>query len=307
MKFGNMITMQSFLATLRRSVRMLFDEADAIEWAGEALTGIDAYTMYEQAVAFVEVKDHMAPIPARLDSIIQIARNNCWQEEPSTCTPAAAVQAATETACDGIPIDCCGLPLTSYDVAYYRPYFDLIYNYHGWASSTLYEACYTPVGLSNHSFFNSLVEPQTDPIYQSCTDEYNIKHPYLVFSFASGYVAIAYHRVKLGEDGFPMIPDDYSYIQAVSAYIKYKLAGIKFDNNEPGSDRMLAKYEKDWHWYCAQASVKSFLAITPDEQQNKIDRNMQMIPKQHRYYGFFGNLNTPELRNWQNDQRHSSY
>ena len=73
-----------------------------------------------------------------------------------------------------IPLDADGLPITDYDVAYYRPYYDLQWEYSPWVSSQYYKQNYTPVRLADNTFFNSVVCREKDIPYNSCPDEYTI-------------------------------------------------------------------------------------------------------------------------------------
>lgn len=59
------------------------NESDIIEWSGEALEAINAPRNYEEAVAFLEVKNYKAELPQGTHSIIQIAKNN--EFEDSSC------------------------------------------------------------------------------------------------------------------------------------------------------------------------------------------------------------------------------
>ena len=54
------------------------NEADVIEWSAEALEAIGAVTLYEEAVAFIEVKNHQCAIPTGLHRITQVAYNSCY-------------------------------------------------------------------------------------------------------------------------------------------------------------------------------------------------------------------------------------
>ena len=290
----NLVNITSLLARVGRNTDLNLSETDMIEWAGEALSAIDANPQYEEAVCFVEVRDHKCLLPSGLQNIIQIARNRCFTEEPLTACPVAVVEEAEG---EPVPLDCHGTPISTYELSYYRPYYDLIYEYQGWSGSTLYQSCYTPVRLADHTFFTAVVCQEDPKIYQSCTDEYKIMSPYIWFSFESGFVAIAYNKTKLDESGIPLIPDSYAYQEAITRYIRYRVAQLKFDRMEKGSDSYLIKAESDWHWYCKQAKMEQF-KFNLDQNQNSLDRGSYYLPRQHSYYGFFGTLAAPEMRNW---------
>ena len=51
-------------------------ESDIIEWTGEALGFMKIVEIQEEALAFLEVRNHQAELPDGFQNIIQIARNN---------------------------------------------------------------------------------------------------------------------------------------------------------------------------------------------------------------------------------------
>jgi len=123
---------------------------DLIEWSGEALEAIGTSRTYEEATAFIEVKGHQCPLPNGIHNIIQIARNNRFcpaqgDTDPTGICPDdfATAVANPATPPPNIPcpkcgpcqtsgpvwLDCDGTPLCGWEGAYYRPYFDLRYEY----------------------------------------------------------------------------------------------------------------------------------------------------------------------------------
>lgn len=294
---------------LIRDVKSDFSEADVIEWCGEALSFIGATRLYEEAVAFIEVKNHQCKMPAGTHAIIQIARNNSWggPKDDSLCpsnikdlTP--TVDGETPPATVPVALDCTGQPINDYDLAYYRPYFDLKWEYSQWRCSSTYIQKYTPVRLATNTYFNSIVckevEDGSQTIYQTGTDEYTIvQGDTLRFSFKEGSVAVAYLRQLLDEEtGYPMIPDNISYTTAITKYITMKMFEREFYNGRDGAERKMVKAEQDWQWYCKQASNVDLMPNGVDEYQNMLDQRSYLLPRQNRYYGFFGKMARPETR-----------
>lgn len=300
-------------------------ETDVVEWSGEALEAIGAVTLYEEAVAFIEIENYQGTLPNGLHSIIQVARNNRWVKEnkedclcpanikldctteeiqtvPSKCGCGPTVVGEVHTSLTGdkyfhngnewVFMDCNGKLIGDYEIAYYRPYFDLKYEYEGWRNSNIYRQAYTPVRLANNTFFNTLVCPEeTTGLYNTCTDEYTIVGDKLRVSFQEGSVAVAYYRQAVDpETGYPMIPDDYSVITAITMYITMKYMGRMWYLGREGFGDKYQKAEQDWHWYCKQAGNRALLPYGIDEHENLKDMRHQLIPQQNRYYGFFGKM-----------------
>lgn len=312
------------------------NEGDIIEWAGEALEAIGAVTMYEEAVAFIEVKDHQCNLPSGFHSIIQVARNHRYtkSEEDTFCPKKVIEEISTDpprfiNPCDCPPegcnckkvdytlLDCEGTPITGYDIAYYRPYFDLQYEYYNWNNCNYYRQNYTPVRLSNHTFFNTIVcrtqedAQERDKIYHSLgnQDEYTIiGGEKLRFSFKEGSIALSYLRQVVDpETGYPMIPDNYSYVTAVTKYITMRVMERDFYAGREGSQSRLQKAEADWQWYCKQAGNLAMMPKGIDEWQNIAEQRNYLIPNQRHYYSFFGKMSRPEIRKWNDPDRRNYF
>ena len=280
-------------------------ETDVVEWSGEALEGIGAIGLYEEAVAFIEVSNHKMDLPKCLHSITQIAKDNNW-EEGGVCAGDAILDCSVEEVAEEVvpedcpvpvALDCNGSPLTDYDLAYYRPYFDLQYEYFGWQNSNLYQQRYTPIRLSKHTFFNT-------EVYNSQDDEYTVNGGVVTTSFEKGAVAISYTRQVTDPDtGYPMIPDDYSVITAITMYITMKYMGRMWYSGREGYTEKFKKAEQDWQWYCRQAGNKIMKPFGVDQHQNILEGRSRLIPNRREYYGFFGNLGKEENKSYFNSLR----
>lgn len=325
----NYTTVDRIFTKFAREVSDEFDEGDLIEMMGEALEFIHAPRSYEPYVAFVEVRNHQCLIPLGTHLIHGIARNNAWTGPKDSCMCPATMQShlctpVVETGCVPVPgvnpcvcppadavwLDCEGKPIVAYDLAYYRPYFNLkLESFNTFSASLYYTQNYTPVRLSTNSMFGSIVCNPRPRVYNasSSKDEYQIiAGTTLRFSFRDGAVAIAYDRQLLDtQTGYPMIPDDISYTTAITKYITMKKFEKQFYESREGAQAKMLKAEEDWQWYCGQASNNGKMIVGEDEHQNFLDQRQHVLPIQNSYYGFFGNLNSPEQRIW-NDRFHGT-
>lgn len=302
------ISINSVFSKLIRDATNEFSEDDIIEWCAESLEFIGAVKAYEEAIAFIEIKNHQGKLPLGLHQIIQLARNNNYTNYKK-CTPLTICEKAPE-ACgltvgqnpcvcppsDAVWLDCNGQPIVAYDLAYYRPYFDLKTEYNTWHNSSYYNNNFTPIRLANHTLFGTLVTPDKGIGYTQTVDSYTVILDNIIrTSFRSGQVCVAYYRQVRDKDGYPMIPDHISYRTAITKYIQMKMADKDFQNGRDGAEKRLSKYESDWHWYCKQAGNASMMLNGIDEHQNLLDQRTTLIPNFNKYYGFFGNLSKPEI------------
>ena len=175
-----------------------------------------------------------------------------------------------------------------------------------WKNSSLNRNCYVPVRLSDNSFFQSVVceeeLPHRERAYDSLELEYSIIHgDTLRFSFKDGSIALAYRRQMLDkETGYPLIPDHYSYVTAITKYVTMKMMEREFYSNREGAQAKMLKAEADWQWYCGQAGNHALMPKGVDEWQNLVDQSIGLLPNHRRYFSFFGKTsrNSYKLRGY---------
>ena len=315
----NYISIDRIFSKLDRETKEEFSEDTIIEQIGEALEFIGTQRLLEETVAFVEVVNHQCDIPKGTQSIIQIGRNHRWTGIKNTveCITPAVLEAECKaykvvpdcTDClsildDAVWLDCHGQPIVEYDLAYYRPYFDLQMEYYGWSNSRYYHRNFTPVLLKSDTLFNSLICTDNDEgnsAYAAvCSkDEYTIiNRTKLRFSFKEGQVAIAFNKTMVDKsNGYPMIPDSISHITAITTYIKLKKAERDFDSNRQGAQSRLQYWQQEWNWYCGQATNNDKMIVGIDEHENFRRGRSYMLPRDN-YYNFFGKMNESEIRTW---------
>ena len=102
--------------------------------------------------------------------------------------------------------------------------------------------------------------------------------------------------IRDSTSGVPLIPDSYLYTSAIAAYIKYKLMDKNFFSGREGSAARLQKAEKDWSYYCQQASNESMMPNTVDEMETLRASRNYLLPRNNLQSNFFGNLGTTENR-----------
>ena len=274
------------------------DEGMVIEWCGEALEQIGSIGVYEEAVAFLEIKNYTAELPVGFHKIIQVAKNINWEKPKEKTCPANVIFDATieednvgtlinqiKDKCikDYVMTDCRGNLLEDFNVAYYRPYFDSLYFYVDWRKSEIYNRNYIPLRLSTNTFFDSQVAEDKN------VEEYIITDGVIKTSFEEGQVAISYYRHKIDPTtGYPMIPDDISFIQAVTYYVTWKYMQRMWYLGREGYTEKMTYSEKQWVWYCNQAATKNILPSTIDEYENFTDTLKDFIPSRRKYTNFFG-------------------
>lgn len=314
------IKIDSVLAKFNRDFRGLaIEKIDAVEWIAEALGFMKVESASRHNVSFVVVENFHCDIPKGLHFITQIARNNEWinPNDSEMC-----VLSTVDSLCQECQDDICTLPtpvqivedlqgnlVGNYEPVYYRPYFNLQYEYLGWASSITRKRKFTPVVLANHSFFDTLVckESGMEDLY--CTDcmtgdEYTIAGDQLRFNFKDGFIAIAHTGSMLDDEtGYPMIPDDESARAAITYYLGWKFKENEAFNHREGAAQLAQAAEQRWLKYVKQFKNKAKMPNGVDQYQNLANQGNYLIPPRHRQYGFFGNLGKEEVRRFNHPNR----
>lgn len=331
-------SLDTILAKFNRDLRGVdVSESDIVEWAGEALGFMKIVEIQEEALAFLEVKDHQAQIPEGFQYVIQIARNNKINSAENftaldalcnmSCGSVSKIEpqenVIVDNHCESIDChkeactDCNGNLIHEPELAYYRPYFDLKYEYSWWMENQYYKRDFTPVRLSNHSFLGSLVaeipENVNHGLYKNYGgDEYTIVGGFpnlcLRFSFKEGLVALSFVRAKIDpETGYPLVPDDSQFINAITYYIKWKLAERLRWSGREGFSEEAREAERLWLKYLRQALNMAKMPQGVDDYQDLLEESLYLIPRHRKYYGYFGKLGREENRMFNNPDRRRKY
>ncbi len=275
------VSVDRIISKLHREIKGLeASEMDLVEWIGEALEFLKAPNLNEQCVDFIKVENFECSLPIGLQSILQVAKNNVYTEVGFICPCNNSLQ---ESGCE------C------------QDYWNMKLEYANWISSSFFTDYFTPVRLSQNSFFNSIVcKEKRDIPYQSCRDKYTIvgtTERRLRFSFQEGEIALSYTRNAIDEEtGYPLVPDNISYTTAISYYIRWKISENLQWNGREGFTSLAQDYERKWLKYCKQAKNYQKMPKTIDDYQDLLEQSHYLIPRLNKYYGFFGNLNTQEIR-----------
>lgn len=309
------VTVDRVLAKHARDLRGHdIHESDALEWIGEALGFMKVPNVSEEAVAFVEVKNHEAELPSSFHYITQVAKyNGADQLTISDVVYDGATESTPETEDDtvepqvGVALDENGNLIDDTYYAYYRPYFDLQYEYLGWANARIRQTAFSPVRLADHTFFNSIVCKEEDErikeLYKSCGDEYTVVQNTrkLRFSFKEGFVAVAFTRQMIDkETGYPMIPDNQYCINAINYYMTWMLWQRQFYLNRDGAERKMMYAERNWEKYIRRFKNHAKQPFGVDDYEDLKNQSKYLIPRNNVYDNFFGNLSNSENRSFNN-------
>jgi hypothetical protein len=295
-----LVSIERVLAGLYRDLKPIIElnENDMIEWTGEALEFIGAYTQLIEKVVNLKIEDYKVLVPSGLKNIVQIAYKHT--EGNPTTTTAMLTTADKCITCDdpcapGACSSCASVCATSAQLVANAELFLQYYKPNSFRATNYYYDHYRPLTRATGPFSKAATSGCTSctDISPGCVHEYSLDWPYIQTSFKTGYICVAYVSQPLDDRGWPMIPDEVSYIEAIKRYITYKVKYAEFlQGHLPGN--IFTKLEDDWHWYCQQARNKANMPKDIDTLENLRKQHIRLLPKVQRYDRFFGNLSTRE-------------
>ncbi len=120
---------------------------------------------------------------------------------------------------------------------------------------------------------------------------YTINDSFIFTNFEQD-LCLSYLAIPTDEEGYPLIPDNVSYMEALYKYIDMKMAWPEARSGKlPMS--IYREIVEDWNYKCMQARGN---ASMPNLEQLEGLKNqwMRLIPDVNRFGKFFNDLNFPE-------------
>jgi hypothetical protein len=115
--------------------------------------------------------------------------------------------------------------------------------------------------------------------------QYSIKPGYIMTNVPCGYLKLSYSAIITDEDGYPMVPDNISYLEAIYWYITQKIAFQKYIRGE-WNERMYANMRNSWNYYCKQAYAEAMLPNEDEMESIKHTWN-KIYPEYHDHSSFY--------------------
>lgn len=137
--------------------------------------------------------------------------------------------------------------------------------------------------------------------------EYKLDHGYVNTNFADGAIQIAYKGHPIDADGFPLIPDDEKFKNALKYHIIHKIDWRNWRQN-PSPQNASIKNDSGQlrDWYVGAARNKSHI---PSVDKMEAIKNMWLRsnPKVNEHSNGFNSLNKQEVRYNHNSKRTRRY
>lgn len=95
-------------------------------------------------------------------------------------------------------------------------------------------------------------------------------------SFEEGEVEIAYKSIPVDEDGFPLLIDNETYLNALEAYIKIKVFTVKYDTGKIQAG-VLSNAQADYSW--ASHLLQSEMTLPSVSEMESLTRYLNTMIK----------------------------
>ena len=125
---------------------------------------------------------------------------------------------------------------------------------------------------------------------------YKIQGNVIFTSVKDCIIEIAYKALVVDEDGFPMLPDNSSFIKALEAYIKVQQFTILFDTGKI-SGQVLQNAQQEYAWAVGQAE-SDLHRMNVDQMQSFTNLWNTLLPRVNEHRNGFKTMNVQEkIRN----------
>ena len=137
---------------------------------------------------------------------------------------------------------------------------------------------------SGHSFHLSRSKQTTD--LDSLT--YKIQGMVIFTSTKETELEVAYRAFAVDEDGYPLLPDNTSFLRGLENYIKLQWFTIQYDLGKI-PQQVLQNTQQEYAWAAGDAQSE-FSRLSLDEAQTLFNSFKTLLPRNNEHWNaFFGN------------------
>lgn len=188
----------------------------------------------------------------------------------------------TELPCDFIALD---------QISYMGENMVASNNSFGFDDTTVPGRYYTPYPAYSYNvnkIKNVLfIDPNSTNYFRS-GHSFKIENGWLKTSFKEGQVSMVYLAHPMDEEGYPLIPDEVSFKEALYWYCNYKYSYAKARLGELATYFYEDAYAK-WQYYCNQAGAEALMpTLTQLEGMKRM--YLSLIPKIDSFKRYFNNI-----------------
>jgi hypothetical protein len=118
---------------------------------------------------------------------------------------------------------------------------------------------------------------------------YLISGGYIKTNLETGYLMVAYQAIPTDNDGYPMIPDNQSFMEAIYWYITMKLLYPQWVGGQV-RDAVYADAKRSWNFYCKQAYGNSMMPNGADQMEAIKNTWHRLVEEFNEHDSFFSTM-----------------
>lgn len=245
---------------------------DSIEWISEGLDLIGAPKAYQKKIAAITICNHRGTLPCDFHQIIQASglSSECVQfPMRHTTNTFHPVFSCKKAACEPETVVNFTNPISTDEDG------NPVFNFSNDQSTTLHKDLALGTG-------------------QDCPSDstYELNDNFIFTSFKDGAkVLISYYSFPVDKDGFPLIPDNIKYKQAIQSYVRMKIDYQLWRQNSI-ERAVYEKSEQEWLWYVGAAGNAARIPSLDQMQswQNMTLKLIRRLDEHNKYYESLGEV-----------------
>lgn len=293
----NLISVKRVIAKVMTDLNLAEGDhriSDMVEWAGESLEKIGGFPTFENKVCgkddlpLLEITNYQTKLPCDFHSMIQVGYSSSTNggfspmryatgsfDYGSTLTPTTSI---TQTVSDSDLVILC-------QSLYSLNYADALLKLN---TETNIRPLLNTLLQSNRT---SITTNGTSTTWD-CT--YIISGGYIKTNVATGYLMLAYQAIPTDTNGYPMIPDNQSFTEAIYWYIVMKLLYAQWVSGQI-RDAVYADAKRSWNFYCKQAYGNSMMPNGAEQLESIKNTWHRLVQEWGEHDNFFSTIGQREV------------
>lgn len=268
--------------------------SDMVEWAGEALEKIGAFPSFTNKITgkdnnpILELSNYSCKLPCDFHNLIQLSYGTSqlgpfYPMRYSTGNFELGVDNTITSTTDIANIsDLVVLAMTIYDLDY---------------TAALTKVNDEPTTRSKLASILNLTTPRitagTNTMTTTLDLTYVITSNYIKTNIESGYLQMAYQAIPTDNEGYPMIPDDQSFIEAIYWYITMKLYYPQWVGGQI-RDGVYYDARRSWNYFSKQAYGNALMPNT-DSLESIKNSWLRLVPELNEHASGFSTLGQSQI------------
>lgn len=293
---NKLVSSKSIIAKIIADLDLQEEEikiSDFIEWIGEANEKIGAVTQCIQKDIVLKVSGYQAKLPSDLNNLYTVAfsfKSNCgWIPLKRSTSNFILPDAITPSDIEMLINDNDMIPLVKNLFGYTTDRE---------AIDKLNEDINTKQTLN--TLLNQYTVPSVNGTMQfsnstnfSNTLQYMLKPGHIVTNVENGYIKLSYDAIPVDIDGYPMIPDNQSYFEAIYWYVTMKFKYPLYLNGRM-PQHIYFDIRNSWNFYRKQAYAEALMP-TQDELENIKNTWTKLVPVYDDNRTFLSNISDEQI------------